>query len=318
MSININSRKFAITSPSRLHLGFYGLNDNYGYSFGSMGLAINAYKTRLSISPSKQFKTNISKSYINPIIKYFKPANLSNIEINTLSLPPQHIGLGSGTQLSLCTGKAISIIMKKKLNIDQIANIYKRGLRSGIGLELFKTGGFIVDSGKKTNELPKPILKHKFPSDWKIILLNDKSLKGSSGSRERYFFRNKNNLSSKNQNLLSEVLFRGIVPSLLHQDFTNFASNITRFQRITSSIYRGEQKGVFLSPQITKIMNYIKNFDNIGIGQSSWGPISYIFVESKLHAKELVNVIENKFKVYNNITLEIVSPSNNGYKIEHT
>ena len=64
-------------------------------------------------------------------------------------------------------------------------------------------------------------------------------------------------------------------------------------------------------------MNYIKNFDNIGIGQSSWGPISYIFVESKLHAKELVNVIENKFKVYNNITLEIVSPSNNGYKIEH-
>ena len=36
--MNKNAKELSITSPSRLHLGFYGFDDSYGYKYGSMGL----------------------------------------------------------------------------------------------------------------------------------------------------------------------------------------------------------------------------------------------------------------------------------------
>ena len=86
---------------------------------------------------------------------------------------------------------------------------------------------------------------------------------------------------------------------------------------MTSVFYKNKQDGMFLSPNISKIMKYISGFDNIGIGQSSWGPMSYIFIESKLHAKELISIIENKFNVYNDISFKITNPCNSGYKIKY-
>ena len=46
-----------IKSPSRLHLGFYGIPESYGYTYGSMGLAIDYAPVILSIKNSSKFKT---------------------------------------------------------------------------------------------------------------------------------------------------------------------------------------------------------------------------------------------------------------------
>ena len=67
-----NRKDLIITSPSRLHLGFYGFDDAYGYKYGSMGLAINANKTVISIKKSKKFKSDLPKKYTLPILKYLK------------------------------------------------------------------------------------------------------------------------------------------------------------------------------------------------------------------------------------------------------
>ena len=141
-------------------------------------------------------------------------------------------------------------------------------------------------------------------------------LKGTSGHVEKEFFE-KNSRASHKKSELSNILLRGIIPSIVYKDFQNFSKNLTKFQIITASFYSDKQKGMYLSPEISNIMKYIKNYDNIGMGQSSWGPMSYIFVESNLHAKELLSVIQNKFNVYNNVQLNIVSPWNSGFKIVH-
>ena len=107
--ISKNIVKLEISSPARLHLGFYGIKNNYGYSYGSMGLGIKSYDTKLSINRAKNFATNIPKKYIGPIIKYLKSNNIkTNIDINVIEKSSSHVGLGSGTQLSLCVGKIIS------------------------------------------------------------------------------------------------------------------------------------------------------------------------------------------------------------------
>ncbi len=312
-----NRKDLIITSPSRLHLGFYGFDDAYGYKYGSMGLAINANKTVISIKKSKKFKSDLPKKYTSPILKYLKSKKINdNFEIITIKKSLSHVGLGSGSQLSLCLGMAISKFIDLKLSVDSIARLYNRGERSGTGISTFKNGGFVVDACKKNNLLPQAMFTSKFPSDWKILLINDINLKGTSGQRESKFFSNTNSTNHKKSEL-SHILLRGILPSLIYRDFKKFSKNLTEFQRITSGFYSEKQKGVFLSPEISNIMKYLENYDNLGIGQSSWGPMSYIFVESNLHAKELLSIIQNKFNVYNNVQLNIVSPWNSGYKISY-
>ena len=312
-----NRKDLIITSPSRLHLGFYGFDDAYGYKYGSMGLAINANKTVISIKKSKKFKSDLPKKYTSPILKYLKSKKINdNFEIITIKKSLSHVGLGSGSQLSLCLGMAISKFIDLKLSVDSIARLYNWGERSGTGISTFKNGGFVVDACKKNNLLPQAMFTSKFPSDWKILLINDINLKGTSGQRESKFFSNTNSTNHKKSEL-SHILLRGILPSLIYRDFKKFSKNLTEFQRITSGFYSEKQKGVFLSPEISNIMKYLENYDNLGIGQSSWGPMSYIFVESNLHAKELLSIIQNKFNVYNNVQLNIVSPWNSGYKISY-
>ena len=318
ITMNKTIKELSITSPSRLHLGFYGFDDSYGYKYGSMGLAINAYKTSLSIKKSKIFSSNLPKKFTTPILKYLKLKKVSsNFEINLLSQPPSHIGLGSGSQLSLCLGKSILMHLGIKASISDIARIYDRGERSGTGIRIFERGGFVVDACKKANMLPETMFNSKFPSKWKIILINDNQLKGASGEKEVKFFNKNIKLSRQYKAELSHIALRGILPSVIYKDFDNFSKNISEFQRITSLFYKDKQKGIFLSPDISNIMEYIGNYDNLGMGQSSWGPMSYIFVESSLHAKELISIIQNKFNVYNNLTFKIASPWNSGYKISY-
>jgi len=211
---------------------------------------------------------------------------------------------------------AICKLFQLNLETNDIANLYNRGQRSGTGISIFNQGGFVVDACKKDRLIPRVMFKSKFPKDWRIILLNDIKLKGTSGKRENKFF-SKSLLTNHKKLELSHILLRGILPSIVYEDFQSFSKNLTEFQRNTAEFYREKQKGIFLSPEISNIIEYVKNYDNLGIGQSSWGPMSYIFVESKLHAKELLSIIQNKFNVYNNVQLNIVSPWNSGYKISY-
>ena len=57
--------------------------------------------------------------------------------------------LASGTQHSLTTGFLISEFNNLKMSIEQISELLDRGRRSGIGIEVFKNGGFVIDVGKK-------------------------------------------------------------------------------------------------------------------------------------------------------------------------
>ena len=64
-------------------------------------------------------------------------------------------------------------------------------------------------------------------------------------------------------------------------------------------------------------MNYIQKHHNLPVGQSSWGPLSYIFTESLDKAKEIKNILEKNYCNYDNLTYTIVRPSNTGHIFKH-
>lgn len=315
-SFRKKSNTLVISSPARLHLGFFGMQNMYGYSYGSMGLAINSYKSSIQISKSQKFDSNLPKKYITPIRTYLNSIKKKdNIKIFLNKKIQNHIGLGSGTQTALCVGKGVSELLNLSLTIEEISRIFKRGIRSGTGIGVFEKGGFVLDSCKKKNHLPKTLLRKKFPNEWKIILLSDSNIKGVFGESEEKFFSNSRD-SKKYFSELSDITLRGILPSIIYKDFSNFAKAISGFQKITAHFYEKRQKGLFSSSHISRVIKFLSKSKNLGIGQSSWGPISYIFTESLLSAKEIIKIINTKFRMYNNLTYKITSAKNSGYKIK--
>ncbi len=306
--IKVNdNRALKIQANSRLHLGFINLNCPHKYSYGGIGVSINKYPTILSISKSSKFISNLSNKLNNQLLKYLKNNNLSmKIKIECHKSPIQHIGLGSGTQLKL----SIEELISKYYGIDGTINIFNRTHRSGIGFNSYKKGGFIIDCPKKNLKDNYMIFRNTFPSSWKIILLFDCKKRGLYGKREKSFF-----LPSHSNNLrkqLSDIVINEIIPSVLYKDFDIFAKGLTKFQKLNSSFYTSVQKSMYLSLDIAKVVKEISKLFNVGIGQSSWGPTSYIFVNSKKDLKDILPVLNQTISMYNNLSYDVVSVKNNG------
>ena len=104
---------------------------------------------------------------------------------------PEHAGLGSGTQLSLAIGMAISRLYGSQKSIREVAALMKRGARSGIGVGGFSKGGFLVDGGRgESTEVP-PIVSHSyFPEEWRVLLVFDKNVEGINGTLKNKFLMN--------------------------------------------------------------------------------------------------------------------------------
>ena len=310
--MNFSGKKVIVDSPARLHLGFYGINKDLDYSFGSIGLAINAFRTIVSAKYARKSQSSLTNVKLNQILKK-KNINKSYV-LEIISSPPKHIGLGSGTQLSLCFIHAINILLNLNLSKDECIRLSSRGKRSGIGIGTFYSGGFVVDGCKKDHLYPKTLFNLKFPKQWHIILINDTSRRGSFGRKESEFFNNKKNTTETINKELSFILMRGLFPSILYEDFDNFCDNLNLYQKTTSRFYKSNQRDTYLSNDIAKIIKFVTNSGFKGVGQSSWGPLSYIFTESKAEAEDVIKVMESKFKVYNNLNYQIVGVSNTGCK----
>ena len=306
------SAQVNIETNSRLHLGFISLNSSTPYMYGGAGLSISGYPTIINIRKYKKFESNLPKEISNKILTFLKANQLNTlIRIECKHRPENHIGLGTGTQLTL----SIEELITKFYELDIKVNIFNRNFRSGIGLNSYLKGGFIIDAPKKDLSQNQIIFHSKFPSSWKTILLFDSKKKGLHGKSEKNFF-----ASTKSDSLrmkLSDITLNELIPSVIYEDFNIFAKSLTEFQKLNATFYSKVQKSLYLSSDINKIVNQISKKFIVGCGQSSWGPTSYIFVDSKNILNEILPILDKSISMYNNLSYEVVSAKNNGRKLTY-
>ena len=123
-----NNSKITITSPARLHLGFMDLNGSLGRKFGSVGLAIDSIETSVTVSKNSMQNENkiddLNKRayvYANLILKAYEVDESVTIDVHKKI--PEHAGLGSGTQLALTIGVAVSKLFDLNLNLMDIGKV---------------------------------------------------------------------------------------------------------------------------------------------------------------------------------------------------
>jgi len=304
-------KRIILKSPSRIHLGFLELNQSSPRIFGSLGLTISKFEDIITIQENEKFEVesknfDVKLKILDILAIFSKIKKIKKCKIIVKKFIPTHQGLGSGTQLSLSVGFLISQLNNLEMDINQISQVLNRGNRSGIGIEAFESGGFIIDLGKnkKSKKLPLKFLNLKWPKTWKIILIFDNTLAGTSGTNESQQFKKLKTVHSKFVNQNCKAVLMKVVPGILEKNFEEFSEGIRLVQKNMSKIFYGDSN-LYASSKIKNIFSHLNKKGIQGYGQSSWGPTGFVFCKTVKERNELFNELESyiKLKQFKEISL---------------
>jgi beta-ribofuranosylaminobenzene 5'-phosphate synthase len=291
-----------VVTPSRLHITLIDLNGALGRIDGGVGLTldypsirINAKKdTQLSVSGTTEFAERIKSAASTVLTQY----NINGVAIDVVQEYPTHVGLGSGTQVALAVGTAISELYDLNLNPTTIAKLTGRGGTSGIGVAAYELGGFLVDGGHKgkTEFLPSsasgkfgpgPIIaRHDFP-DWAIVLAIP-NLRGASDKREIDIFQKQCPLPLNEVQELCHVILMEMLPAVVEHDIESFGRSINQVQTIGF-----KRRELELQPFCAHLVQFMRENGAIGAGMSSFGPVVYGITDGKRLLKAVQSYLKD-------------------------
>jgi len=309
----------SVKSTARLHMGFFDLNGSTGRMFGSLGVAIDAPYIQIEVAKSE--KTLIDAKNNENVIKIVENLGKSLKLDKCFSLKivksiPDHVGLGSGTQLALAIGAGLNRLFDLDLTVPQIAGVALRGKRSGIGIGTFEHGGLIVDGGRGSKETPPPVIaRHNFPENWPILLIFDKTEQGVHGEQELIAFDSLQKASLDAAQTLAHSVLLQALPALVERDYATFSRVIYMLQHATGEYFSPIQGGLFKSKHVAEILKFLYENNVLCAGQSSWGPTGFAIFENDESARAMLKLLRQKFSNFNNISFQIVHGKNTGASI---
>src|SRR5437899_2708263 len=106
------SRVVQVTAPSRLHFGLWSLGGGEGRQFGGVGAMIEQPQLRLSLEPAQELKA--TGAGMERVVAFarrwasFQGSDEPACRIDVQAVIPEHVGLGSGTQLALAVAAGLN------------------------------------------------------------------------------------------------------------------------------------------------------------------------------------------------------------------
>jgi len=285
--------KVRVRTPSRLHFSMVDLRGDLGRIFGSVGVAIDRPNIVLKAEPAprltvKGFRMERARKFAETVLE--ESGITGGAKVNIASDMPEHRGFGSGTQLALAMGTAISEIHGLDYSPERLALLLNRSRRSGVGTYAFKHGGFIVDGGHRvgtTGDHPPLIFRHDIPEDWLFVIGLPDAAQGSSGKLEVDAFKNLEPPPTVLAGDISRILLMQMIPALLEGDAEAFGAAMTSLDLKFGEHWRKVQGGLYSSPVIEEGVEFLLETGALGAGQSSWGPAFYGLVQGEERAEDV-------------------------------
>lgn len=297
-------------------MGFIDLSGSLGRHFGSIGVALDNIATKLSISYAEKLViTGSSPVRAEKCIKALcKELNVSDqLNINIEAAIPEHVGLGSGTQMSLAIGSALNAYYDLGLSTRKIAELTDRGMRSGIGIGVFEQGGLVVDGGRGALTKTPPVISHMdIPENWRFILVLDKRGQGMHGHQEIDAFKKLPAFPAEEAARLCYLLMMQGLPAVAEHDITKFGDVITAVQQSVGKHFSAVQGGIFTSPEVAEVMAWLEKQGAVAIGQTSWGPTGFCAVGSAEEAEHYASQAKQRFSHLTHLNFVVTSARNSG------
>lgn len=299
-----------IKTPSRLHIVLIDLNGSYRRVDGGVGLTLENPSFVLESEPAdKGISIEFSPAVTDVLQQEAamkKVTSGAEHMMNHLGLEegfhftvhqtyPAHSGLGSGTQMALAAGKLVSETAGKHFTSYELSCIVGRGGTSGIGTYAFDMGGFLVDGGHSMKEkatfrpssasdAKPPVLlgRYEFPKDWEILLAVPHQGTCYNGKAELNIFQDYCPLPKNEVEQMSHIVFMNLIPFLIEKDLEGFSYALDMIQ--TTGFNKLELE--LQPPEVTKLMNDMRDAGAYGVGLSSLGPS--VFTVFDKHNRDIV------------------------------
>lgn len=308
-----------VEAPARLHLGFLDLNGGLGRRFGSIGLTIDSITTELRAWQSHAFSaTGPGAERALSCARAFAAAQglTDGAHFVLRRAIPDHVGLGSGTQLSLAVGTALQRLYAQRSGVRSIAHSLQRGHRSGIGIGAFEEGGFMVDSGRgKGDGVPPVSVRLPFPEQWRVLLIFDSRGQGLHGVHEVDAFAELPEFSEVAAGRLCRLVMMKVLPGLLEQRLPTVAEAIGEIQRVVGDYFAPAQGGRFTSPAVSDALAWVQSQGIAGVGQSSWGPTGFVLLDGEAQARRLTKDLKHRFGELSPLRYQTVGARNQGARV---
>jgi beta-RFAP synthase len=284
----MTGQRLHVWTPSRLHFGLLGWGPGTRRQFGGIGLMIESPAVELIVEPGTSLVADGPLAdRVNRILDGLRDrfselgSQLPPVAIRILKAPPEHVGLGVGTQLSLAIAVAMAELSGMPMpSIEQLARLTGRGHRSGIGLHGFRDGGFIVDGGRKGEEGVPPLLARlHFPEEWSIVIIQPPGHHGLHGLAEYRAFAELPPIGESLTERLCRIVLLGILPAIVERDIGDFGASLEELQAHVGASFAPAQGGLFSAPRASEIIGELRRAGFVGCGQSSWGPTLYGFTD---------------------------------------
>ncbi len=323
--------KIEVKTPSRLHFTLIDLNGSLGRIDGGIGVTLDYPNVLIEAEPSKSIlvegeKKDLAESIIRKAINKISPGN--GVKIKIKSTIPDHVGLGSKTQLSLALATAINRIYARNFSVRELVKIVGRAGTSGIGVAAFERGGFILDGGhsfgpgkQKEKFLPSSaslappapvIIRQDVPEDWFFVIGIPNVDKGAHGAREVGIFKKYCPIPLREVEKLSHLILMKTLPAIMDKDIEVFGNSLHEIQKIGFKKVEVELQ----DRVVKKLINFMIEKGAYGSGVSSFGPAVYGLVSGIETAEKLSLETELFLKKHTGGTAFISGVNNKGVEVK--
>ena len=291
-----------IVAPARLHFGLFhvptgeptGLQGHVRH-FGGVGLMIEQPGTVVTVRPAASWQVEGTLASRAQVFAQRFLASLPEVTGHAFQIlvercPPEHVGLGVGTQLGLAVTKALAIELgMPSLSAAALAPRIGRGERSAVGIHGFDRGGLILEAGKLPNEAVSPLLQCvTLPESWRVVLAIPPTATGWHGDRERSAFARMRDEPTMRGEQLRSLATHDLLPAAMAADLSAFGDAVHEFNRLAGEPFAADQGGIYASPAIAELIREMAALGVKGVGQSSWGPTVFGFTASDAEARAIV------------------------------
>jgi beta-ribofuranosylaminobenzene 5'-phosphate synthase len=309
-----------VTAPSRLHFGLLslpaagldrwpGLDGQPGLPvrhFGGVGLMVDRPGLAVRVEPAREWSATgpyaeRTLGFARQFVNTLAIPEQNPFRVHVEHAPPEHTGLGVGTQLGLAVAKAIA---RETGHTDwpatELALRVGRGERSAIGVHGFDHGGLIVEAGKRPGEAIAPLVARAgFPANWAVLLFTPPGDASWHGGRERHAFAKlaETGPSPAETDALCRLVLTGLLPALAVCDLDSFGAALYEFNARAGDAFALAQGGRYAGPAVGACVERLRSLGVAGVGQSSWGPTVFAIVAQERVPEVLAQMTETPAEV---------------------
>ncbi len=310
-----------ITTPGRLHVGLLnpGPAGPGGRRFGGAGLMIRAPGVRLRAEPAADWSAEgplagRAIAFARRFAAALAAESGAAVPPQRLAIeeaPPEHVGLGSGTQLGLAVARALALAAgRPDLSAADLARLVGRGLRSAVGAHGFAGGGFVVDAGHGGEGGLAPLVARvAVPEGWRVVLALPPDPAAWHGGRERRAF---DLLAARPSatDRMCRLLLLGVLPALAGGDLDAFGEALHEYNVRAGEAFAPAQGGTYSTPRVAELVAFIRSQGVKGTGQTSWGPAVFAVAGDEDRARALADRLHDHFGP--EVSTRVSPPCNRG------